>query len=226
VLVHCLAAPFAAGIEWLWLGTRLTSEQAWSSVVILAGVALALAPDRRLRLTRSALVWGIVFGVTAAFAQGLGAVVSRKAYQVAAGAGEHIDGLTAAYQRIVAGWAIAAASYVLFRKRDAVLDSVRSDADLTPQSRWERARGWVLLNALAGPTLGVGCYQWALADAPTGVVLPIVATTPIVIIPLARLIEGERPRKRSLLGGAIAVIGAVTLAGGTKLLVSWLQRSP
>jgi drug/metabolite transporter (DMT)-like permease len=57
-----------------------------------------------------------------------------------------------------------------------------------------------------------------LATRPTGVVLPIVATTPIVVIPFARLVEGERPRKRSLVGGAIAVAGAVVLAGGAKLV--------
>ena len=223
ILVHCLAAPFAAGVEWLWLGTRLTSEQVWSSAVILTGVVLALAPDRRLQLARSTLFWGILFGVIAAFAQGLGAVISRKAYQVAASAGQHVDGLSAAYQRILAGWVIAAASYALFRGRDRVLDRVRGNA-LSPEAGWRQARGWVVLNALAGPTLGVGCYQWALATAPTGVVLPIVATTPIVVIPFARLVEGERPRKRSLLGGAIAVCGAATLAGGFKFLISWLRH--
>jgi drug/metabolite transporter (DMT)-like permease len=77
---------------------------------------------------------------------------------------------------------------------------------------------WILVNALAGPTLGVGCYQWALATRPTGVVLPIVATTPIVVIPLAMMVEGERPHLRSLIGGAIAVIGAVLLAGGAQIL--------
>jgi drug/metabolite transporter (DMT)-like permease len=43
-------------------------------------------------------------------------------------------------------------------------------------------------------------------------VLPIVATTPLVIIPLAYKIEGDRPGARSIIGGAIAVAGAVALA--------------
>jgi len=44
------------------------------------------------------------------------------------------------------------------------------------------------------------------------VVLPIVATTPIVVIPFAFLLEGDRPGPRSLWGGIIAVAGAVALA--------------
>ena len=70
----------------------------------------------------------------------------------------------------------------------------------------------VILNGLSGPALGVSCYQWALKHAPTGIVLPIVATTPVMIIPLSLLLEHERPSKRSLLGGIIAVLGAVALA--------------
>jgi drug/metabolite transporter (DMT)-like permease len=42
-------------------------------------------------------------------------------------------------------------------------------------------------------------------------VLPIVATTPLVIVPLSFWIEGERPTRRSLIGGVVAVAGAVAL---------------
>lgn len=215
LLVHCLAAPFAALAEWLWLGTTLTVFQILSSLTILAGVALALAPDHRLKIPRRVLITGIVFGVIAAVGQGYGAVLSRKAYQVAAGAGEHIDGLTAAYQRILAGWVVAAAS-MAFVKPGEIFGN--NDATVQMGRRWRFAGPWVAVNALAGPTLGVGCYQWALATRPTGVVLPIVAMTPIVVIPFALIMEGERPRLRSLAGGAIAVAGAVALAGGARLL--------
>ena len=58
----------------------------------------------------------------------------------------------------------------------------------------------------------MSCYQWALRDQPTGVVLPIVAITPIVIIPFARVLEAERPTTRSLIGGGIAVGGVIALA--------------
>lgn len=215
LLVHCLAAPFAALAEWLWLGTTLTPFQIVSSLTILAGVGIALAPDRRLSISRRVLIFGVIFGVLAAIGQGYGAVLSRKAYQVAAGTGESIDGLTAAYQRILAGWAVAAASMVIAKPNNLY------GAGSAPRGfahRWRAAWHWVVVNALAGPTLGVGCYQWALATSPTGVVLPIVAITPIVVIPFALVIEGERPRVRSLIGGGVAVAGTVALSGGARLL--------
>ena len=69
-----------------------------------------------------------------------------------------------------------------------------------------------MLNGLVGPALGVSCFQWALMSTSTGIVLPIVAITPLVIIPFAHRMEGERPSARSVLGGVVAVVGAVILA--------------
>jgi drug/metabolite transporter (DMT)-like permease len=43
------------------------------------------------------------------------------------------------------------------------------------------------------------------------VVLPILATTPLVTIPMTRLIEHERISVRVVVGACIAVIGVVLL---------------
>jgi drug/metabolite transporter (DMT)-like permease len=51
-----------------------------------------------------------------------------------------------------------------------------------------------------------------LIVAPTGVVLSVVATTPLVVIPFTMILDGERPTRRSLVGGAVAVLGAAALA--------------
>jgi drug/metabolite transporter (DMT)-like permease len=45
--------------------------------------------------------------------------------------------------------------------------------------------------------------QWALESTPAGIVFAILAITPIIIIPFARVLEGERPTVRSLVGGYI-----------------------
>jgi drug/metabolite transporter (DMT)-like permease len=42
-------------------------------------------------------------------------------------------------------------------------------------------------------------------------VMAIIATTPIVVMPLAYVFEGERPTKRSIVGGIVAVAGVVGL---------------
>jgi drug/metabolite transporter (DMT)-like permease len=46
----------------------------------------------------------------------------------------------------------------------------------------------------------------------------VVALTPLVIIPFSRFVEGERPQRRSLVGGVVAVAGVFILAGGVEAL--------
>ena len=59
--------------------------------------------------------------------------------------------------------------------------------------------------------LGVSCYQWALKTTPTGLVLAIVSTTPLVIMPFSTIMEGEKFTRRSICGGVLAVAGAIVL---------------
>jgi drug/metabolite transporter (DMT)-like permease len=202
---QCLAVPIAILAEWLWLGTRLTTEQFACGAVILAGVALALMPTPqsppRVRVRPIGFLWGFL----SAAGQGLGAVISRRAAEAAIGAGESVDGITAAYQRIVGGLVITAAFFTL---RALLRRNGAPEMRAQPPTRHYV---WIVANALCGAVIGVSCYQWALATTPSGIVLPIVATTPLVIIPFSYLLESERPSRRSLAGGAIAVAGAVAL---------------
>jgi drug/metabolite transporter (DMT)-like permease len=217
MMVTCLSSPISAAIEWLWLGTVLSAAEVLCGATILAGVALALAPGQTRDAPSAQFAPGIVWGLLAAFCQGYGAVLSRKAFAVATQAGDVIDGITAAYQRILGGIFVTLLFLVVVKRRAIarVLWEPRRGTSGTAGVRheeWRRSWPWVLANGLAGPALGVSFYQWALKTTPTGIVLPIVAITPIVIIPLTRWLEGERPTRRSLAGGLIAVGGAVALA--------------
>jgi len=212
MLVLCLSAPIAAVIEWLWIGTRLSASQIGYGLMILAGVAIALSPGKHLNLSRAEAVPGTLFGLVAAFCQAYGAVLSRKAFAIAKLAGESLDGVTSAYQRILGGVVVTAILFGVIRWRSADDGVTNGDAAVARKEKWRAAWLWVVLNGLAGPALGVSCYQWALKTTPTGIVLPIVAITPLVIIPFARYVEGERATVRSLLGGLIAVAGAAALA--------------
>ena len=205
LLTQCLAAPIAAVAEWAWLGTTLRPVDLGCAAVILAGVAVALAPDRGLQVDRRTFWIGALFGVGSALGQALGAVVSRKANDVAALTNLPIDGGTAAYQRAIGGVLLTVLAFWLMRKSRAADDAVR------PPGSWRAAWPFVVANALAGPAIGVGCYQWALRTTPSGIVLPIIATSPLATIVLSFYLDGLRPTRRAVLGGLLAVGGAVAL---------------
>ena len=208
LLTQCLAAPLAIVIEWLWLGTTLTLPQLLCAAGVLAGVSLALLPKDNPQIPRATLWSGIAFGVFAALGQGLGAVISRKAYAISLASGVSIDGGTAAFQRILGGLVCGAVAWWWLRHRA----DERPWSALTTGLRSRRFNLALLAAALCGPVVGVACYQWALATAPSGIVLPIVALCPIAIIPFSWWLENDKPKARSLLGGAAAVACAIALA--------------
>jgi len=220
LMTQCLAAPLAALGEWLWLGTRLTAAQVAWGLLILSGVAIAITPSRSSPPRVQVRPIGFLFGFIAACGQGFGALVSRKGVNVASAAGESVQqaafGLTAAYQRILAGFVFLLIWIALLQIYRRVIAAPESAAkagrktDATPAGR-RRMWGWMVANGFAGPVLGVGCYQWALATTPSGIVLPIAATAPLLSIPIAFWLEGDRPPRRAILGGVLAVGGCIAL---------------
>ena len=80
------------------------------------------------------------------------------------------------------------------------------------REKWKRIWPWVFGNSFAGQTLGVTCVQWALEKTPTGIVMTVVATTPLILLPMTRIVEHEKIGLRSLCGAIIAVAGIVGLA--------------
>jgi drug/metabolite transporter (DMT)-like permease len=220
LLVHCLATPTAAVTEYFWLGSTLSATQILCIVISLLGVAFAVAPTPGSTPRSSGYGLGIFFGLLAMLGQSFGAVLSRKASQVASLAGHPLNGIDAAYQRAWGGVLISLGVFVIYqmqRRRTAStpeLPASETNSAMSPSKAPPtpgRIRLWVLANTLAGPVIGVSCYQWALANERTGVVLPIVALTPLVIIPFAHWLEGERTTAREVIGGIIAVGGVAAL---------------
>ncbi|MDP6892552.1 MAG: DMT family transporter [Verrucomicrobiota bacterium] len=211
VMTQCLAAPFAATVEWLWLGSVLSLGQVLAGVGILVGVCLALVPNDTMQIDKANWKKGIFWGLLSAFGQGFGAVLSRKAGMMLDD-GVSIDGLSAAYQRVLGGLAVMLILFIGQKMIAYKREDYNPRVDLDSASvKWIFML--VLANALCGPTLGVGAYQWALNvnDLPAGIVLSVVALSPLVIIPFSMKFEGERPTFRSLIGSVIAVVGVVIM---------------
>lgn len=218
LLVQCLCAPFAACVEWFWMGTALTGQQMLGSAIILAGSGLSLLPGASVpgrvssldpKQTRRLVLGGVSLTIAAAFAQAVGAVLTRKAFEVNQAAGIGIDGMTAAFQRICGAVLVMAVIYYLIQSI-----TLRNAAVVTPaekRGRLKKAAPWVVINAFCGMVFGVACFQWALQNSPTAIVLSIVALSPLLVIPLSWLINRDRPPMISIFGGMIAVSGVLVL---------------
>lgn len=202
----CLAPVFGAAGEWLLLDTRPTARQGWSCLVILLGVVIALGSRARAPLSAGLRFrLGLLAAVTAGAGQGIGAVLTRMAKARAAFAGDHFIGISEAWVRSLPGFALALVAAWLWSRhpKGAVLGSRIQRSSLA----------WVVGAALFGPVLGVSCFQWALGQTTSAVVLSITATTPILVIPLAAYVDGDKPSALAVLGAVIAVTGVILVLG-------------
>ena len=213
LLTQCFISLFAVLIEWFWLGTKLTGVELLCIGVTLTGVVVALAPRDHAKIAPRQLWLGIFFTLFAGSCSAYGAVLSRKAYAVLHAAGEHVDPGTTGYQRVLGGVLIPAIILVAAKWRSAHAHGGVFEENTLHVSRekWKRIWPWVLGNSLAGQTLGVTCVQWALEKTPAGIVMAVVAITPIILLPMTRIVEKEKIGIRSLVGALIAVGGVIGL---------------
>ena len=213
LLCQCLTAPFAALIEYFWLGTGLNLMEMFCIAVIIGGVAIALKPDDHLKISARDWQVGIAGSVLAALCTAIASVLIRKGFQVAAAEGLHPDAGTTGYQRVLGGIIIPTVAVLLFRWKSAHAygPTFASDTLHISKKKWRSLWPWVLANALAGQTLGVTCMQWALKTTEAGIVSAIIALTPVVLLPMTRLIEKEKIGLHSVIGALIAVAGVIGL---------------
>lgn len=222
LMVHCIAAPLAGLVEWLWLGTTINTLQITSLVIILGGVSLALFPEHeREHAAQRKYVSGILLGLLAAAGQGIGAVCSRKAFLVLdaenfqsleAGVTDYIFlGSSSGFARLVGGILIAGSFWLISRWHKTWKTPPEELREKDPMSGKVRN---IILCAAAGPIFGVICFQWALATTPSMIVQVIISTSPLVILPMTYFLEHDRLSLRSIIGTLIAVAGVLLLALG------------
>lgn len=205
ILLNLCTAPIWSTItEWAWLGTKLERGEIAAGGLILCGVVMAILSRPPAKAGHRGAGWvGILFGLGAGMGQGIGAVISRKAFAIAEAGGFVLNGFSAAAQRVCGGFVTVLLVFIVFSAIGR--NHVRPPAPLQRRS----AVTWLVITTLCGPVLGVSCFQWSLLQLPSGLATAVVAMTPIAMIPLVMIMDGERPRALSIAGAFVAVAGVI-----------------
>jgi drug/metabolite transporter (DMT)-like permease len=197
LLIFSLAPPIAAIISWVCIGDELTLWRWVAMGVTLAGVVwvvLEQPEQSKHPHARRHRGQGVALAVLAAITHAVGYVLSKE------GIGQY-DAVAATLIRAI----VALAGYVvlitLWRRWPAMLAATRHT----------RAMGVLALGAAVGPFAGVALSLVALRLAPTGVVATIIATMPVLILPLSILLYHEKVSLRAVGGAIVAVAGIAML---------------
>jgi len=193
-LMMGLAPPLTAFIGWLLLGEVLHGRQLLGMGAILAGIAWAVRARASAREGSPPRAAGLLLAAGGALGQGGGLVLSK------IGMGDY-DPFAATEVRILAGLAGYLVLTTLLRWWPRVSAAVDDRPGLA----------FTALGALFGPFLGVTLSLIAVRHTLAGVAASLMATTPLLIIPLVVVLRRERVGLAGVGGAVLVVLGVALL---------------
>lgn len=199
LLMETLAPPITAILALIFLQEKLSLLAICGILLTVSGVAWVVTervPNSQSR--PSDLQRGIGFGIVAAIALALGAVLSRAVL-----ATTNISPLWAALLRLIGG-VLSLLPWAWHRQK-------RSDTKFRVSTLFSlKIIGAVFFAAFAGTYLGIWLQQTAIKFTAAGIALTLTNTSPLFVIPIA-LCMGERVSNRAILGVAVALCGVALL---------------
>lgn len=192
--VFALSPISATLLAWLALGETLALGVVIGIIIAISGVMIVTSEKKQNKRSSPATIKGILYATLAALCHSVAFVLAKHIM------GDHIDPLDATLVRMVGAtvtvWLVAG-----FQGKALATVKLMSTG-----------RRWVLASsgALLGPSLGAWAALAAVTYAPVGIASTLMSLTPIMVIPLVILLDGERVSPRAFLGAAVSFVG-VTL---------------
>lgn len=193
MLVFALAPVLASILGFVLLGEALTFAEWMGIAVTVSGIGWVVTERKRgpIATTRRDYLKGLLFALGGAWGQALGLITAKTGLsQISPQSGNVIRLLAAT----LAAWVFTALAGSLPR----TLRTLSTD---------RRAAGYAVLGALAGPFAGVWLSLVAIENAPVGVASTLMSLTPIVLLPIGRIVFAEPVTLRALVGTLVTLSG-------------------
>ena len=210
-LVMATVPGITAAIAWPVLGQTIGAWGLVGMLVTLAGIIGVIAQ----RPGTSGRVYpmmrrGVILAFLAAICQAVGLVTAK----MGMGNPDSIESVgpwSATLVRVAVATPLVTVMLLLSRRMmrepGGAMEGNGSGTGLLLAQQGKAIWWTIILGAVCGPFLGVGTALVAIDYVDAGVAATLMATSPVMIIPFARWIEGEQFNPRALWGAVIAVIG-------------------
>jgi drug/metabolite transporter (DMT)-like permease len=196
-LIMSSSPIWAALISWIFLGEELKWVYWLGMALTVGGIAWAVlerAPEQETDFARKASPGGVLLAIGGAWGQAAGLVLAKH------GMGDYHP-VAATQIRVLA----ALAGFIIF------VTAIRYWWQVRAALRDVRGLLQTGMGAFFGPFAGVSLSLLAVQKTEVGVAATLMATTPLLIIPLVVFIYRERVGPGGVAGAVLAVVGAALL---------------
>ncbi len=198
MLFMSMAPAIAAGLAFWLLDEGISTTGVFGMLITLIGISIVVfEPGLNASPGVSLTAAGIVYALLAAFGQGAGLVVAKMAFRESA-----LNGFVATAVRILASLVVLLPFALLTKRYSHPYTTFSSD---------RKAFLLTVIGSVLGPFLGITSSLIAIQHTSVGVAATLMATVPILMLPLVRIIYKEKLTRRAITGAFIAVAGVAVL---------------
>jgi drug/metabolite transporter (DMT)-like permease len=198
MLIMSLNPALSALISYFWLNERLSVFAILGIGVTIFGIMLViLEKEANGEGSKKIAKLSLIYAILATFGQGIGLIFAKLAFMEGS-----IDSILATFIRI-------SSSAVIFLILLLVTGRFQNPVKLF--SNDIKSFGLVILGSILGPFLGVTLSLVSINYTQVGIAATLMATPPIIMLPVAAILFKEKLTLKSIIGAIIAVGGVAIL---------------
>jgi drug/metabolite transporter (DMT)-like permease len=198
MLVMSLAPAFSAILAYLFLDEIISPLGTIGIVVTIGGIATVVLEKDRTGSSRYLMTTiGVLYALVGALGQGGGLIFAKMAFMES-----QLNGFVATLVRLVASLVILIPVLMVTGRLKNPVPVFRKD---------RRAFLFTSGGAVLGPVLGISFSLIAVANTKVGIAATIMATVPILMLPIARFVTREEISGKSIIGAFVTVAGVAIL---------------
>ena len=198
MLVMTLSPPIAALIAYFYLGETLSDWGIVGILLTILGVSIVVfkrseQPTDDYKKNNL----GYLFAFLGAVGQAINLILAKEAFQI----GE-INGFVATFYRMIPSIPFMYLLGFLYRKRRKSIRILKKERTALKN---------IVVGSIIGPYLGITGSLIAVAYTYVGIASTLMATVPIVMLPIIKFYYNEKLSAFSIIGAFVAVVGIAIL---------------
>ncbi len=197
MLMMSLVPPISVVLAYIILGETLSVIQIVGVIVTTLGIAIVVL-QKKIKTDRFHFTLkGGMYGLIAAVGQAVGLILAKEAFNFAA-----LDEFVAAFIRIFF-------SFLLLIIIGRVLGFSKNSIRVFRNDK--KSLKLIIMGAILGPYLGITSSLVAVANTHVGIASTLIATVPVLMLPISKFYYKEKLSSLSIIGTIIAVLGVTIL---------------
>lgn len=193
-LMLSLAPVITTLFAWLFLDEKLNALAIFGIVLTIGGIVWVVNETEH-EPSHGSKMQGIILGVIAALGQGFGVILAKYGFRT------EIGTLDATLLRMLPATLVMWLVMLMLGKLKPI-PGVLHD---------RKSVQFIIIASIIGPFIGVWLANAAVKYTEAGIAATLLATVPILVIPLVWIIHGTRPSLRAVMGTCIAVAGVALI---------------